>query len=248
MAEQTTTSIGLITASTILVVGVSAAYITIAVGLQGSGHLEPDPLIISLATISAIASVLAYGFTMVFALAALNRDTNVHQVQELKRTAISFFLQTFSATIFALIVIIGTLLVGNGNEIGTTQASHDRAKTHDDIFADARNLQDEAIDQLEKGNIREAAGISWGATKRATHALVLARTGSEPITLSQTSDKLEALSMQDPRVMSLIGPYYSRLSQLHYACFYDGVCKPGEKKRIRETTDYIRDAESLSED
>ena len=60
------------------------------------------------------------------------------------------------------------MFVGNGKETEVTQLPHDRAKTHDEILADSRNLQDQAIDLLEKGNVREAAEISWGATKRAT--------------------------------------------------------------------------------
>ena len=248
VTEHQTTSVGLITAGSILAVGISAAYIAIVVGLHGSVQYKPGPLIIFLAATSAIASVAAYVFAVVFGLAVLNRDTETRKAQELKRATISLFLQAFSAAIFALVVIIGTLYIENGEESEATRAYYDQANTHEEIFADSRNLQNEAIDQLEEGNIREAAEISWGAAKRATDALILARTGSEPITVSQTSDKLEALSMQDPRVISLIGPYYSRLSQLHYACFYDGACKPGDKKRIRETTDYIRDAESLSED
>ena len=46
--------------------------------------------------------------------------------------------------------------------------------------------------------------------------------------------------------MSLIGRCCSRLSQLYYSCFYGGACKPGDEPRIRETSDYIRDAERLS--
>ena len=246
--EQPTVSIGLITTGTILAVGVSAAYIAIATGQHGQPGFKPDPFFTFAAGASAIISVMAYGFTMVFGLASLSPNTETRRTQELKNTMISLYLQAFSATVFALVAIISFMFVGNGKETEVTQLPHDRAKTHDEILADSRNLQDQAIDLLEKGNVREAAEISWGATKRATDALVLARTGNEPTTRSQTSDKLEALSRQDPRVISLIGRYYSRLSQLHYACFHDGVCKPEDNRRILETSDYIRDAERLSED
>ena len=45
------------------------------------------------------------------------------------------------------------------------------------LFADARDLQADALEMLEQGRIRNAAEKAWGATKRATDALALARTG-----------------------------------------------------------------------
>ena len=42
------------------------------------------------------------------------------------------------------------------------------------LFADARTLYDDAIEMLDQGKIRNAAEKAWGATKRATDALVLA--------------------------------------------------------------------------
>ena len=47
------------------------------------------------------------------------------------------------------------------------------------IFDDARGLYADALEMLEQGRIRNAAEKAWGATKRATDALVLARTGDE---------------------------------------------------------------------
>ena len=45
------------------------------------------------------------------------------------------------------------------------------------IFQDARELQADALEMLAQGRIRNAAEKAWGATKRATDALILARTG-----------------------------------------------------------------------
>ena len=45
------------------------------------------------------------------------------------------------------------------------------------IFEDARVLQADALEMLALGKIRNAAEKAWGATRRATVALVLARTG-----------------------------------------------------------------------
>ena len=49
-----------------------------------------------------------------------------------------------------------------------------------EIFQDALFLQAAAVDRLDQGDIRDAAEKAWGATKRATDALILARTGEEP--------------------------------------------------------------------
>ena len=48
------------------------------------------------------------------------------------------------------------------------------------IFEDARAMHQSAVDQLVRGDIRDAAEKAWCATKRATDALILARIGTEP--------------------------------------------------------------------
>ena len=45
------------------------------------------------------------------------------------------------------------------------------------IFDDARELQADALEMLAQGRIRNAAEKAWGATRRATDALILSRTG-----------------------------------------------------------------------
>ena len=115
-----------------------------------------------------------------------------------------------------------------------------------EIFADARAVHDSALRMLEEGDIRDAAEKAWGATKRATDALILARTGEEPRTTARTSNELDDLARRDNRVNMLVGRYYSRISQLHGSCFYDGICNDQTERRIRETSDYIRDAENLT--
>ena len=114
------------------------------------------------------------------------------------------------------------------------------------LFADARQVHAEALIWLEQDDIRDAAEKAWCATKRATDALILARTGEEPGTIAQTSNGLDALAREDGNAKSLVGRYYSRISQLHGACFYDGICNPDTGRRIRGTMDYIQDAENLT--
>ena len=116
------------------------------------------------------------------------------------------------------------------------------------IFADARAVHADALRMLEAGDIRDAAEKAWCATKRATDALILARTETEPEFSSDTSRGLLMLAEADGAVSPLIGRYYSRQGHLHGECFYHGICEPaGEvERRIRQTADYINDAERLA--
>ncbi len=116
------------------------------------------------------------------------------------------------------------------------------------IFADAWMLYQDAMEQLEQGKLRNAAEKAWGATKRATDALILARTGKLPATTASTSRGLRRLASEAADIESLVGRYYTRIGHLHGECFYDGMCDPVEdtERRIRETSDYIRDAEALT--
>ena len=116
----------------------------------------------------------------------------------------------------------------------------------DELFGDARHMQAQAVERLEHGDIRDAAEKAWCATKRATDALLLARTGEQPGPTGLTSDGLDDLVASDPAAGSLQGRYYSRLSQLHGACFYSGACNRHTERRIMETADYIADAEALA--
>ena len=113
------------------------------------------------------------------------------------------------------------------------------------IFADAWLLYEDAIEELERGKLQNAAEKAWGATKRATDALILARTGELPPTTALTSQGLVRLAGANADVENLVGRYYTRIGRLHGECFYNGMCDPVEdtERRIGETSDYIRDAE-----
>ncbi|MCE2463652.1 MAG: hypothetical protein J4F46_07070 [Dehalococcoidia bacterium] len=119
----------------------------------------------------------------------------------------------------------------------------DRVK---EIFTDARSLQDDALRRLDQGDIRDAAEKAWCATRRATDDLAVARTGEEPHTTARTSNDDDALASRDNSIKPLVGRYYSRISQLHGSCFYDGICNEETERRIHQTIDYIRDAEALT--
>ena len=116
------------------------------------------------------------------------------------------------------------------------------------IFADAWTLYEDAIEQLDQGKLRNAAEKAWGATKRATDAFILARTGNEPRSSGQTMRRIRELRREDPAIADLSVRCGDRAHVLHGMCFYDGMCEPGDEleRDIRETADYIRDAEGLA--
>ena len=116
------------------------------------------------------------------------------------------------------------------------------------IFADARAVHAESLRLLESGDIRDSAEKAWCATKRATDALILARTGIETEQSPDTTRGLVTLAATDRAINSLVRRYFSRQGHLHGACFYLGVCQPIDEvhRRIRQTADYIRDAARLA--
>ena len=117
-----------------------------------------------------------------------------------------------------------------------------------EIFTDARVLYIDALEMLEQGRLRNASEKAWGATKRATDALILARTEQEPRSAGQTRRSIRALGCDDAAVDGLARQYSQRQTDLHGACFYDGDCEPEDMviQDIHATGDYIRDAEQLA--
>ena len=117
-----------------------------------------------------------------------------------------------------------------------------------EIFADAKSVHTAALERMAQGDFRDAAEKAWCATKRASDALILARTGAEPEKSPATSRELKRLSIGDGRLESLVQRYYANQGALHGECFYLGLCDPvsDTERRIRETADYINDAENLA--
>ena len=117
-----------------------------------------------------------------------------------------------------------------------------------EIFADAHGMYDSAIERWEAGDIRDASEKAWCATLRATNALLLARTGEEPERTPVTSGRLDQLARMEPGVRGLVGRYYSRQQRLHGDCFYSGIMEYADEieRRVRQTLDYITDAEALA--
>ena len=116
------------------------------------------------------------------------------------------------------------------------------------IFEDARLMHEASLRCLAENDIRDAAEKAWCATMRASAALVASRTGTEPEKSADTSRELRILARHDSRVKVLIPRYFTSQGVLHGDCFYTGRCEPMEDiaDLIRETFEYIQDAEALA--
>ena len=116
------------------------------------------------------------------------------------------------------------------------------------IMSGAWVLYADAIEMLDQGRIRNAADKAWAATKRATDALILEKTGQEPQITTQTTNGIRALGRQSEAAKDLHLRYTVRITELHGSCFYNGHCEPEEYfvELVRDTARYIRDAESLA--
>jgi len=118
------------------------------------------------------------------------------------------------------------------------------------IFKDAEGLHQDAMKELQRGRLRDAAEKAWGATVRVTNVLILARIGEEPERTPQTTDRLHQLAVTDKEIdKELIGRYHTRADFLHGHCFYLGFCQPAQdvEHRIKETGEYIEDAKVLAD-
>ena len=117
-----------------------------------------------------------------------------------------------------------------------------------ELFADALTLYGDALDMLDQGKLRNAAEKAWGATKRSTDAMVLARTGYEPQSAGQARRALLRMSSEGPDFEGFHGRYSIRSELLHVNCFYDGNCEPEAEMTalIRATDSYIQEARNLA--
>ena len=101
------------------------------------------------------------------------------------------------------------------------------------IFQDARELHAAPREMLAQGSIRNAAEKAWGAAKRATDALILARTGGRGAGAdSGGGAALRMMTSLDGHVRraQLVRRYHSRQVVLHGECFYNGCASPSTRR------------------
>ena len=114
------------------------------------------------------------------------------------------------------------------------------------IFADARQVHTEALDRLAQGDVRDAAEKAWRAAKRATDAL----TGSYQRRAGEVYRYRIGLErLATPRKGPVSGGSLLLQAKLLHGDCFSLICEPMEtiERRIRETLQYIQDAEVLAE-
>ena len=111
------------------------------------------------------------------------------------------------------------------------------------VFADARRMYESALERMAAGDIRDAAEKAWCATMRATEALVLNQPRRPP-----RWQEVARHCGERPVAPGPANYYLDRQGVLHGECFYHDYCDSEETGRlIRETADFIQDAERLAE-
>ncbi len=78
------------------------------------------------------------------------------------------------------------------------------------LFADARSLHDDALEMLDQGKIRNAAGEGVGRHEAGHRRPVLARHGEKQQAAGQARRALLRLSALDPAFDILQGQYHTR--------------------------------------
>ena len=116
------------------------------------------------------------------------------------------------------------------------------------LLKDAEKLYHEALKELEAGKLRKAAENAWGATAKATDALLYVRAKFEVVRGLGRTRELYKLAKTDKEVESLVKDYNDRMLHLHGNCFYEGILEiPGVdlKGLIVETEKYIETIKKL---
>jgi len=118
------------------------------------------------------------------------------------------------------------------------------------ILEDAEDLYKEALRELNEGRIRKAAENAWGATVKATDALLYARAKVEIIRGLGRTRELYELTKDDleVRALNLAKEYNDRLLHLHGNVFYEGIYEiPGINlaNLIKDTKSYIENVRKL---
>lgn len=119
------------------------------------------------------------------------------------------------------------------------------------LLRDAESLYHEALKEFEAGRVRKAAENAWGATAKATDALLYARAKVEIVRGLGRTRELYKLAKEDQEVrgLKLTKEYNDRILYLHGDCFYEGIYEIPDvdlKELIVETGKYIENVKKLS--
>ena len=135
------------------------------------------------------------------------------------------------------------------------------AKRVADLFAKAHATYSEAVQYLDEANelwnrelLHKSAEKAWAAALQATNALILARTGVEttPDDEKWTYDCLMRLVWQNREQNQDLRPIKGRYATISHDIYQTAVVERNVEPvnllihDIRDTADYIRDAERLA--
>lgn len=116
----------------------------------------------------------------------------------------------------------------------------------DAAFTDAWEQYDSAIERFDAGDVRDACGKAWNATRAATRASALAH-GEDPQNTNQISSWIRRMGREKAGFEIMPRMYSERAQFLHQQACYDGhIDEPDIPDLIYGTADYIRQAERLA--
>ncbi len=113
-------------------------------------------------------------------------------------------------------------------------------------FSDAWEQHNSAIERFEAGDIRDACGKAWNATRAATRATALAH-GEDPQNTNHISSWIRRMGRDKAGFELMPLMFGARARFLHQQACYDGhIDDPDIPDLIYTTADYIRQAEHLA--
>ena len=116
----------------------------------------------------------------------------------------------------------------------------------DTAFNDAWEQYNSAIQRFEAGDVRDACGKAWNATRAATRAAALAH-GEEPQNTNHISSWIRRMGREKPGYELMPLMFGARARFLHQQACYDGhIDDPDIPDLIHETADYILQAQQLA--
>ena len=116
----------------------------------------------------------------------------------------------------------------------------------DAAFSDAWEQYNSAIERFEAGDLRDACGKAWNATRAATRAAALAH-GEDPQNTNHISYWIRRAGRRTAGFEDMPKLYAERVRFLHQEACYDGhIDNEDIPDLIYETADYIRQAERLA--
>ena len=114
------------------------------------------------------------------------------------------------------------------------------------LLEDAWGQYRSALERLNAGDVRDACGKAWNATRAASEAAVLAHSGNTATTINISSG-LRSLARQYG-LPNLSAGYAQRAQYLHNDACYYGACDNDDiPDLIYGTEEFIRAAQELAQ-